>query len=128
VRLDYRQDELRVEVTDDGHGLTDSAAEAAYAAYLIGQGMPGNAPFAVNYDHDPSGSPGAAGGHGLRGMRERAKAAGGSIEIGPLPTGGFRIAAALPLTGTPAATVPAGQPASAGSGAAAEAAEAEGRR
>lgn len=39
---------------------------------------------------------GGAGGFGLVGMRERAVAVGGSIEYGPLPGGGFRVAAWLP--------------------------------
>jgi hypothetical protein len=30
-------------------------------------------------------------------MRERAAAAGGTIDIGPRPAGGFRVAARLPL-------------------------------
>jgi signal transduction histidine kinase len=47
-------------------------------------------------DTGRGGPPGAAG-HGLRGMRERATAAGGTIDIGPLPGGGFRVAARLPL-------------------------------
>jgi signal transduction histidine kinase len=45
--------------------------------------------------------PEAGGGHGLVGMRERAALAGGTIEIGAAPQGGFRIRAELPL-GTPA--------------------------
>ena len=72
VTVDYGAGELRVEVTDTGGGLTSSAAEAAYAA-----------------------------GHGLRGMRERATAAGGTIDIGPLPGGGFRVTARLPLGDAP---------------------------
>ncbi len=68
VAVDYRTDELCVEITDTGRGLTSSAAAAAYVA-----------------------------GHGLRGMRERATAAGGTIDTGPLPEGGFRVAARLPL-------------------------------
>jgi signal transduction histidine kinase len=40
-------------------------------------------------------------GHGLRGMRERAAAAGGTIEIGPGPSGGFRVAARFPLGSEP---------------------------
>ena len=43
-------------------------------------------------------------------MRERATAAGGTIDIGPLPGGGFRVAARLPLARPPAtaATIPPG--------------------
>jgi signal transduction histidine kinase len=37
-------------------------------------------------------------GHGLVGMRERVRLTGGSLDTGPLPDGGFRVAARLPLT------------------------------
>ncbi|MGP4091542.1 sensor histidine kinase [Streptomyces sp. KR55] len=37
-------------------------------------------------------------GHGLVGMRERVRLAGGTLDAGPLPDGGFRVAAQLPLT------------------------------
>jgi signal transduction histidine kinase len=47
--------------------------------------------------------------HGLRGMRERAAAAGGTIDVGPLPAGGFRVAASLPLDDQPGGA-PAGAP------------------
>ncbi|GAB7039436.1 MULTISPECIES: sensor histidine kinase [Catenuloplanes] len=40
--------------------------------------------------------PGRAG-HGLIGMRERARQAGGTLETGPRPEGGYRVAACLPL-------------------------------
>jgi signal transduction histidine kinase len=63
VRLEYEEDELLVEVEDDGVG-------------------------------------GAAGvGHGLLGMRERAAAVGGELDAGPVPHGGFRVRATLPLRG-----------------------------
>ncbi|MGW7412994.1 sensor histidine kinase [Streptomyces sp. NPDC054863] len=39
-----------------------------------------------------------AGGHGLVGMRERVRLTGGTLDTGPLPDGGFRVAARLPLT------------------------------
>ncbi|MFD4316710.1 sensor histidine kinase [Streptomyces sp. NPDC058548] len=58
---------------------------------------------------------GASGtGHGLVGMRERVRLTGGSLDTGPLPDGGFRVAARLPLTPDPvsaAATPPARDPA-----------------
>ncbi|WP_329198942.1 sensor histidine kinase [Streptomyces sp. NBC_01435] len=37
-------------------------------------------------------------GHGLVGMRERVRLTGGTLDTGPLPDGGFRVAARLPLT------------------------------
>ena len=37
------------------------------------------------------------GGHGIAGMRERAALYGGTLEAGPLPGGGFRVAASLPV-------------------------------
>jgi len=41
-------------------------------------------------------------GHGLRGMRERAAQCGGTLEAGPDPAGGWRVAASLPIAGRPA--------------------------
>lgn len=61
--------ELRVCVTDDG-------GERAIA----GQRKP----------------PTASGGFGLVGMRERVESSGGSLETGPLPSGGFRVSAQWP--------------------------------
>jgi signal transduction histidine kinase len=75
VTVRYAADSLAVEVTDTGCGLS-SIAETELAAFLAdGTGV----------------------GHGLRGMRERATAAGGVMEIGPLPDRGFRVAARFPL-------------------------------
>jgi signal transduction histidine kinase len=95
VTVDYGEAALRVEVTDTGRGLTDSAAEAAYAAFFASAGSPVFVPG--DFADDLSGAPAGTVGHGLRGMRERAAAAGGTIDIGPRPTGGFRVAARLPL-------------------------------
>jgi MYXO-CTERM domain-containing protein len=70
VSLCYGQDELRVSVADTGRGPA-----------------PGH-----------GGSP-ASGGHGLAGMRERAATVGGTLETGPRPGGGYRVAARLPMAG-----------------------------
>ncbi|MEE1738585.1 sensor histidine kinase [Streptomyces sp. BE147] len=45
-------------------------------------------------------------GHGLVGMRERVRLTGGTLDTGPLPDGGFRVAARLPL---PPAKAPSAQ-------------------
>jgi signal transduction histidine kinase len=84
VCVDHGEDELRLEITDTGRGPA-ADAEAAVAARLT-------AP------NDPTAGNSLTGaGHGLRGMRERAVAAGGSIEMGRAPSGGFRVAARFPL-------------------------------
>jgi signal transduction histidine kinase len=77
VSLGYHHDELRIEVTDTGRGP---------------------APGSGNTSHGHNGN---GGGHGLAGMRERAATVGGSLETGPGPAGGFRVAARLPFSGNP---------------------------
>ncbi|MEW1755439.1 sensor histidine kinase [Streptomyces cyaneofuscatus] len=49
-------------------------------------------------------------GHGLVGMRERVRLTGGTLDTGPLPDGGFRVAARMPL---PPATAPPAPPSTA---------------
>jgi signal transduction histidine kinase len=68
VRIRYRDQEVTVEVTDDGRGVGA-----------------------------PAGDGRAGVGHGLIGMRERVAAFNGDLEAGPRPGGGFRVAARLPL-------------------------------
>jgi signal transduction histidine kinase len=68
VTVGYRDQEVTVEVTDDGRGV----------GALAGDGRAGV-------------------GHGLIGMRERVAAFNGDLEAGPRPGGGFRVAARLPL-------------------------------
>jgi signal transduction histidine kinase len=73
VAVHYGADDLRIEVRDDGRG----------------------APAIPGGDDSQNGAASGSG-HGLRGMRERAAAAGGAIEIGPMRSGGFRVAARFP--------------------------------
>ena len=70
VAVRYGDADLRIEITDTGRGA------------------PGRS-------ENPASSHGS--GHGLRGMRERAAAAGGTMDIGPGPSGGFRVVAEFPL-------------------------------
>ncbi|HYS32770.1 MAG TPA: sensor histidine kinase, partial [Streptosporangiaceae bacterium] len=90
VALAYLDDTLLIDVTDTGRGVPPTAARKA-------------------------GPSQASSGHGLAGMRERAAAAGGTLQAGPAKTGpaktspaktgpaktsatgGFRVKAALPL-------------------------------
>ncbi|MEU5213814.1 sensor histidine kinase [Streptomyces sp. NPDC020742] len=45
-------------------------------------------------------------GHGLVGMRERVRLVAGTLDTGPLPDGGYRVAAQIPLTAPPPAATP----------------------
>jgi signal transduction histidine kinase len=71
VELRYTSDALRLRIRDNGPGPSLASALA-----------PGPAR--------------EAGGHGLAGMRERAAAAGGELQTGAAPGGGFLIEATLP--------------------------------
>jgi signal transduction histidine kinase len=68
VVVGYRDQEVTVEVIDDGRGAVSSVSDGRVGT-----------------------------GHGLIGMRERVQAFGGDLEAGPRPGGGFRVAARLPL-------------------------------
>jgi len=64
----------------------------AVTVSVLDDGRPGDArPDAVVPDAAPRG------GHGIPGMRERAKAYGGTLVAGPAPRGGWAVEATLPL-------------------------------
>ena len=70
VDVAYRTDALELTIADQGPGATAPADAASQA------------------------------GHGLIGMRERARLFGGTVEAGPEPSGGFRVHAVLPTAVT----------------------------
>jgi signal transduction histidine kinase len=74
VTVSYLEDELAVEITDEGRGSPVPATAGGAGA-------------------EP------AGGHGLIGMRERVSLYGGLLAAGPLPEHGFGVTARLPLRG-----------------------------
>jgi len=58
----------------------------------------GERELVIQVDDDGRGPPVAApAGDGIAGMRERAAASGGELRAGPLPSGGFRVRARLPI-------------------------------
>ncbi len=73
VTVDHQPDALVIEVVDDGRATPPTAGAARGA------------------------------GLGLRGMRERVRPYGGEVAAGPLPGGGFRVAARIPLPPPPSA-------------------------
>jgi signal transduction histidine kinase len=76
VELRWETGMVHVSVTDDGHGQLDRS------------------PVRLST------------GNGLPGLRERAAAVGGHLHAGPLPGGGFRVSASLPVRGRAAAAQP----------------------
>ncbi|MDZ5077673.1 sensor histidine kinase [Nesterenkonia sp. HG001] len=80
LRIRWRGASVELEVTDDGGG---PAAQRPAGARTPSR---------------------PAGGHGLQGMRERAAAAGGRLETGPSPEGGFMVRVELPLDVAAAST------------------------
>ncbi len=74
IRTERRGGSVELEVVDDGPGA----------------GGPGAPARAANGDAD--------GGSGLRGLHERLELVGGRLEAGPLPTGGYRLLARVPVS------------------------------
>ena len=80
VTVTHHDGQVVVEVTDNGRGGSEGVRG--------GRAGPPDGPGNGN---------GAGSGQGILGMRERARALGGSLEAGPRPGGGFRVQATLPV-------------------------------
>ena len=87
VRLGSDRNGIVIEVLDDGNGLEPPSAAA-------GPFRPADSPVEDQQDRRS--------GHGIVGMRERARLLGGTLEARPRPEGGFRVVAHLPTGGEPA--------------------------
>jgi signal transduction histidine kinase len=72
VSITYANDEVLIQLENDAAPLSSSGGRAAMGA-----------------------------GRGITGMQERAASAGGSLQAGPMPDGGFRVAARLPARQAP---------------------------
>jgi len=77
VTLRYDSDQLAIEVADDGRGWSADGGRRATGNASGGNGL------------------------GIVGMRERAAAVGGDLEVGPRPDDGFRVRARLPVPRAP---------------------------
>jgi signal transduction histidine kinase len=100
VRLRYGETGLHIEVTDDGTAPTGTAPTDGTVAGPSGTGgARGGEPGGEDEDTVGEGGDigGEGGGSGIPGMRERTRMLGGEFSAGPLPSGGFRVAAVLPL-------------------------------
>jgi signal transduction histidine kinase len=114
VLLGYRDDELTIEVTDNGAGMPGPELAGAGVSRPGTAGPNGTALMSRNEtarhgvsildgalapaDGGPAPAvslPGA--GHGIIGMRERVTLLGGEFSAGPLPGYGFRVSARIPL-------------------------------
>jgi signal transduction histidine kinase len=119
VLLGYRDDELTIEVTDNGAGMAVPELAGAGAAHHGTAAPNGTALLSRNgstahgldilddpearLDTGPAAPAGAlhgalpGAGHGIIGMRERVTLLGGEFSAGPLPGYGFRVSARIPL-------------------------------
>src|SRR5579862_1244232 len=127
VLIGYWDDELVIEVTDNGAGLQVPALAGAgvqvpamagvgAGAGLAGSGFAHHGSLGVDrrslarhvFSAEGTGAPSArglaglssalpSGGHGIIGMRERVSLLGGEFTAGPLPGYGFRVTARIPL-------------------------------
>ena len=99
VLIGYGQDELILEVTDNGAGLPAMAGAGVPGGSLAlaGAGQGGGG-LAAEPDGAvlPAVSIGGSG-HGIIGMRERVSLLGGEFSAGPLPGYGFQVSAHIPL-------------------------------
>jgi signal transduction histidine kinase len=84
VRLGSDRNGIVIEVLDDGRGAANGVESAD-----------GRQPTDSDRQHRRAG-------HGIVGMRERARLLGGTLEARPRPDGGFRVVAHLPTGGEPA--------------------------
>jgi signal transduction histidine kinase len=95
VLIGYGQDELILEVTDNGAGLPVMAGAGVSqrgSSMVLADGGPALAGGAIL----PAVSIGGSG-HGIIGMRERVSLLGGEFSAGPLPGYGFQVSAHIPL-------------------------------
>ena len=99
VLIGYGQDELVLEVTDNGAGLPELAGAGA-SRHAAGTGPGGALGVSGGLDAwQTSGSGAGFGGtgHGIIGMRERVSLLGGEFTAGPRPGHGFAVSAHIPL-------------------------------
>ncbi|MET8357595.1 sensor histidine kinase [Micromonospora sp. NPDC005171] len=80
--------------------LTNVARHASATAAVV-RVRPDHDDVLVEVEDDGTGQPGSPG-SGILGMRERARALGGSLTTGAQPDGGFRVCARLPMRPGPA--------------------------
>jgi two-component system sensor histidine kinase DesK len=78
--------------------ISNAVRHAGASVLTIALGRSGDG-IALRIGDDGRGNGGAPEGHGLRGMRERLAALGGSLRAANLPQRGFGLDIALPLTG-----------------------------
>jgi signal transduction histidine kinase len=118
VLVGYRDDELTIEVTDNGAGMAVPELAGAGISYpgaagtallsrhgtarhgvglLDGVGFLDDAPAQPGGGLAPPARGLPGGGHGIIGMRERVTLLGGEFSAGPLPGYGFRVSARIPL-------------------------------
>jgi signal transduction histidine kinase len=109
ILIGYWDDELTIEVADDGAGMPVPEMAGAGKSQAASRGAPVDRAGArrdlVRSAFGLGLASSTGGGHGIIGMRERVSLLGGEFSAGPLPGYGFRVSARIPL---PSDSTPAG--------------------
>ncbi|MFG1810106.1 sensor histidine kinase [Streptomyces sp. NPDC049040] len=96
LTLGYLEDDVTLDVRDDGRGFTAAPAPAGHTDPAPGTGTGTDPAPAEHTDPAPGTDPGTGGGFGLKAMRERIEGLSGTLRVQSEPGAGTIVSARVP--------------------------------